>query len=159
MNKLDDLHTLKRLLMEFELPVSPILEYAIKEIESKLCVDESFANSDDDTSVVLSEYESVSFVSTKEGFQEYLHNTKAESTTRNYLYFIEKPIRTYITKLIGKKTDSVYSVTSSSSCRACIQKLKADDSFMADNLRWHNALTATLSCYLKFLEAVEFKDF
>ncbi len=31
MGKLDDLHTLVRLLKEFNLPVSPILEYAIKE--------------------------------------------------------------------------------------------------------------------------------
>ena len=31
MSKLDDLHTLQRLLKEFEFPVSPILEYAIKE--------------------------------------------------------------------------------------------------------------------------------
>ena len=31
MSKLDDLHTLVRLLKEFEFPVSPILEYAIKE--------------------------------------------------------------------------------------------------------------------------------
>lgn len=31
MSKIDDLHTLVRLLKEFELPVSPILEYTIKE--------------------------------------------------------------------------------------------------------------------------------
>lgn len=31
MSKLEDLHTLIRLLDEFELPISPILEYAIKE--------------------------------------------------------------------------------------------------------------------------------
>lgn len=31
MSKIDDLHTLIRLLKEFEFPVSPILEYAIKE--------------------------------------------------------------------------------------------------------------------------------
>lgn len=31
MSKLDDLHTLVRLLKEFEFPVSPLLEYAIKE--------------------------------------------------------------------------------------------------------------------------------
>lgn len=36
MNKLDDLHTLLRLLNEFELPVSPILEYAIKNKEEEL---------------------------------------------------------------------------------------------------------------------------
>lgn len=31
MGKIDDLHTLMRLLKEFDLPVSPIVEYAIKE--------------------------------------------------------------------------------------------------------------------------------
>lgn len=36
MSKLDDLHTLVRLLNEFELPVSPILEYAIKNKEEEL---------------------------------------------------------------------------------------------------------------------------
>ena len=36
MSKLDDLHTLQRLLKEFEFPVSPILEYAIKEKMEKL---------------------------------------------------------------------------------------------------------------------------
>lgn len=42
MSKLDDLHTLVRLLKEFEFPVSPILEYAIKEkIEQLSLEDES----------------------------------------------------------------------------------------------------------------------
>lgn len=42
MSKLDDLHTLVRLLKEFELPVSPILEYAIEEkIEQLSLKDES----------------------------------------------------------------------------------------------------------------------
>lgn len=36
MNTLEDLHTLKRLLYEFEFPVSPILEYAIKNKEEEL---------------------------------------------------------------------------------------------------------------------------
>lgn len=36
MNTLDDLKTLKRLLAEFELPVSPILEYAIQNKEEEL---------------------------------------------------------------------------------------------------------------------------
>lgn len=158
MSKLDDLHTLKRLLKEFELPVSPILEYAIKEIEAKLCTDESPASGNDDVSATHSEYESSSFVSAKEGFHEYLHKTKAISTTRNYLYFIDKPIRTYIAKLYGKETDSVYSFKSPHSFSACIQKLRTDNSFMSENLRWHNALTATLNCYLKFLETNKCMD-
>lgn len=36
MNKIEDLHTLIRLLAEFEFPVSPILEYAIKNKEEEL---------------------------------------------------------------------------------------------------------------------------
>lgn len=36
MSRLDDLHTLVRLLKEFDLPVSPIMEYAIKEKEEEL---------------------------------------------------------------------------------------------------------------------------
>lgn len=36
MNTLEDLYTLKRLLYEFEFPVSPILEYAIKNKEEEL---------------------------------------------------------------------------------------------------------------------------
>lgn len=39
MSKLDDLHTLVKLLNEFELPISPILEYAIKEKIDQLSSD------------------------------------------------------------------------------------------------------------------------
>ena len=38
MSKIDDLHTLVRLLKEFEFPVSPILEYAIQEKIEELTV-------------------------------------------------------------------------------------------------------------------------
>lgn len=38
MSKIEDLHTLVRLLKEFEFPVSPILEYAIKEKIGELSV-------------------------------------------------------------------------------------------------------------------------
>ena len=44
MSKLDDLHTLQRLLKEFEFPVSPILECAIKEKMYQL-------SSDDDSQI------------------------------------------------------------------------------------------------------------
>lgn len=46
MSKLKDLHTLVRLLKEFEFPVSPILEYAIKEKIEQL-------SSDDESHVVF----------------------------------------------------------------------------------------------------------
>ncbi len=46
MSKLDDLHTLQRLLKDFEFPVSPILEYAIKEKIDQL-------SSDDDSQICM----------------------------------------------------------------------------------------------------------
>ena len=58
MGKLDDLHTLVKLLNAFELPVSPILEYAIKEKEEELIQaghTEEFKSSD--TSDILEYHE------------------------------------------------------------------------------------------------------
>lgn len=46
MSRIDDLHTLVRLFKEFELPVSPILEYAINENIKQL-------SSDDDSRDVM----------------------------------------------------------------------------------------------------------
>lgn len=42
MNTIEDLHTLVRLLAEFELPVSPILEYAIKNKEEELVASKEY---------------------------------------------------------------------------------------------------------------------
>ena len=41
MSKLEDLHTLVRLLKEYEFPVSPILEYAIQEKINQISASES----------------------------------------------------------------------------------------------------------------------
>lgn len=159
MSKLDDLHTLVRLLKEFEFPVSPILEYAIKEKEEKLCADCPTIVQEDSYNVKQTENdlinEPISFTSLKEEFRNYLYKTKSERTARNYLHYIEKPIRAYINKVIDSDTDSIYYCKTVSEVRALSVKLKADESFVADNLKWHNALTAAITSYLKFLESKE----
>lgn len=43
MKTLENLHLLVRLLKEFELPISPILEFAIKEKENQICSESSLA--------------------------------------------------------------------------------------------------------------------
>lgn len=53
MSKLKDLHTLVRLLKEFEYPVSPILEYAIKEKEEKLCEEDASVGVEDSCIVII----------------------------------------------------------------------------------------------------------
>lgn len=157
MSKLDDLHTLVRLLKEFEFPVSPILEYAIKEKEGELCttcstvVKDDLYNIEQPENVVVND--SISFTSIKDEFSNYLYKSKSELTARNYLYHIEKPIRAYINNVVDSEADSIYSCKTVSEVRNLMLKLKADESFVADNLKRHNALTAAIASYLKFLES------
>ena len=157
MNKLDDLHTLERLLKEFEFPVSPILEYAIKEKEEELCA--TYRINEDSSHVERSTIDIVgnpiSNESLKEKFNNYLYKVKSERTARNYLYYIEKPIRIYINKVVDSCADSVYSCKTAAEVISLMSKLKNDESFLIDNQKWHNALTAALSSYLKFLESKE----
>lgn len=159
MSKLDDLHTLVRLLKEFEFPVSPILEYAIKEKEEELCVEFPSIVAEDSVSTEQVECsvanEHISFTSLKDEFCNYMYKAKSERTARNYLRYIEKPIRAYINKLEDSEVDSVYFYTTVSEFRALTLKLKADESFVAENLKWHNALSAALTSYMKFLESKE----
>ena len=156
MSKLDDLHTLVRLLKQFEFPVSPILEYAIKEKEEELSAECAVVGQETSPSagltIDITTDEPVSFASLKDAFRNYLYRTKSPRTANNYLHYIEKPIRVYIWKIVDPDADSIYSFKTISEVRAMALKLKADDSFVADNLKWHNALTAAITCYTKFLE-------
>lgn len=157
MNKLEDLHTLVRLLNEFKFPVSPILEYAIREKEQELCADNPSAVKEwniDITSEDISD-ESGSSSSLKEEFANYLLKTKSEGSARHYLYFIDKSMRAHIHRIIDSNADSIYACKTLAEGRSFALKLKADSSFMEENARRHNSLTAALSNYLKFLESKE----
>lgn len=165
MSKLDDLYTLVRLLKDFEFPVSPILEYAIKAKEEELCASHDEPARDEVVCVEPKNIEvrpviertvnSVLFASEKEEFYQYLCDTKAAPTARNYYYLIDKYIRDYIHKLINSEADSVYSFRTVAEIRTCINKLKANDAFLEENARKHNGLTAAINSYLKFLEMKE----
>lgn len=147
MSKLNDLHTLVRLLKEFELPVSPILEYAIKEKEEELSTNNAFSVNEEN---IISEepIQNIgSFSSIKEEFTNYLFNMKSERTAKNYLRYIDKPLRKHISNAIDSNADSIYACRTVSEVQACTAKLKEYSPFMNDNLRWHNALTAAISSY------------
>ena len=160
MSKLDDLYTLVRLLKEFELPVSPILEYAIKEKEEELRAGPDKSDYDEPVNieirpVVERAIPLISFTSIKEEYNKFLCETKSLTTARNYYYIIDNYIRSYINQCIDPEADSVYSFKTASEIRTCIQKLKANGEFMEDNAKKHNALTASINSYLKFLETKE----
>ena len=159
MNKLEDLYTLVGLLKNFELPISPILEFAIKEKEEQLLAGNSEVTGNElaqaKTPALRCIIEPISYTSVKEEFYQYLYDTKAAQTARNYYSYIDKQIRVYINKLIDSEADSVYSFRTVAEIRACIQKLKANNEFIENNARMHNALTASTTSYLKFLEMKE----
>lgn len=156
MTKIDDLHTLVRLLQEFDLPISPILEYAIKEKEEKLSAinntilkEESVEEKSDYT---LKMDRSVTYASLKEKFSEYLLINKSKKTVRNYLYAIDNTIRFHINRVVDTELDSIYSFTNVADVQCCLAKLKADEQFVAANQVSHNIFTAAISSYIKFLE-------
>lgn len=160
MNDLDKLHTLVRLLKEFEFPISPILEYAILEKEKELCTanaptvnDASVNNFKDQSMNVVCI--STPFISLKEEFSKYLYKTKSAATARCYLSAIDRPIRIYINKVVEQNTNSVFAYKTRSEFESCIARLRSDVSFIAENIKRHNALTAALTSYLKFLESKE----
>lgn len=159
MGKLEDLRTLVRLLKEFELPMSPILEYAIREKEESLLsgVGETASDSslyaDEEPVSPIEEY--VAHESIKDSFRNYLYSEKSAKTALNYLRYIDKPIRKYIAAVVDNTADSIYSYQTVEDVNKCILKLKSDNGFTSDNLRWHNALTAALTSYVRFLEMKE----
>ena len=97
----------------------------------------------------------ISFSTLKDEFSNYLYRLKSKGTASNYLRYIDKPRRAYINKVIDSNADSIYSFQTSAEANTIALKLKTHDSFMADNLKWHNALTAALTSYIKFLEDKE----
>ena len=159
MGKLEDLHTLVRLLKEFELPMSPILEYAIREKEESLLSEVGETASDSslyaDERPVSPIEEYVAHESIKDSFRNYLYSEKSAKTALNYLRYIDKPIRKYIAAIVDNTADSIYSYQTVEDVNKCILKLKSDNGFTSDNLRWHNALTAALTSYVRFLKMKE----
>lgn len=147
----EELELIISLIRKYNLPLSPILEYAIKEkIESMKDLNQKEIASSDSPK----EYHTVnnSNDKLKEKFKEYLFNNKSQGTAKNYYNLIDGHIRSYINKLIDSDADSIYSYYTSEEVRKCILRLKENDSFILENAKWHNAFTASLSSYLHFIE-------
>lgn len=158
MSKIEDLHMLVRLLNEFGLPISPILEYAIKKKEEELRSKERQTREKDSSQLVnepVSTIIELNDTSLKEEFRNYLYKEVSQKTAYSYLRYIDSPIRKYINDLVDKDADSIYSYGTVAAAGVCVLKLKLNDRFVEDNLRQHHALTAALTRYIKFLESKE----
>lgn len=151
MQPYEELELIISLIRKYDLPLSPILEYAIKEKMESVKDFNTLRSADSDSSL-----EGHAFInhsaSLKERFRKYLFDSKSQRTARNYYSLIDGHIRKHISKIISYDADSVFSYTTTDELLACIRKLKADDNFVSENTKWHNALTASLNSYLSFIE-------
>ena len=153
MSPREELEMIVSLIKKYNLPMSPILEYAINEkLESFGSVSPLAEVQPERKTNISADYNS--YDSIKDQFREYLFATKSQGTARNYLKLLDGHVRRYISQIVDPNADSILSYTTTDSIKACILKLKADDSFLSDNARWHNALTASLRSYLCFIDNI-----
>lgn len=154
MQPCEELELIISLIKKYNLPLSPILEYAIKEKMESVKVFNTLRSTDSGSSL---ESQAVIYHgdSIKERFRKYLFNSKSQRTARNYYSLIDGHIRKYISKIINPSADSIFTYSTTDEVKTCITKLKADDGFALENKKWHNALTASLKSYLIFIESID----
>lgn len=158
MSKLEDLYTLVRLLKEFEFPVSPILEYTIKEKENELLSDLNKGQielAERQSSTSTDSERIIAFSTLKDEYSSYVHKIKSESSANENLQILNGPVRRYINQIVDPAADSIYSYKGLADFNFCIQKLKSDSNFAAANLRRRHKYTGALSVYQKFIESKE----
>lgn len=143
------------ILRKYNMPVSPILEYAIQEridvLGGQNEIVEVPITSVRPPITVSKENSDYSLYSLKEGFERYLYENKTQLTARNYLRYLEICVCDYIKKYVDENVDSIYSLQTHDDVRKCIDKLKCINDFMSENARRHGGFTAPLNSYLKYL--------
>lgn len=151
MGNLEDLQTLIRLLKKYELPVSPILEYAIREKEEALCIDDSVNDSEGSAEPSLKIYKVRDCGSILHDFSTYLYTVRSERTAQVLLKQIDIPIRKYICKLVDPDANSIYSYQTVEDVESCICILKQNDEFVKEDHLCQNRLSEALMYYVNFL--------
>lgn len=87
----------------------------------------------------------------KQQFRSYMCKHIAERTADSYISTLDNAVRKHIHDLIDENADSVYAYTDPEDVRLCIDLLKSSDTFIQDNARRHNSMTAALNQYLQFV--------
>ena len=158
MSSKEELELIIKLIKKYNLPMSPILEYAIQEQIEKVAHYNPVESFLEENVVVKSPVMEFTVAETTESinerFRNYLYANKSARTARNYYSLIDGHIRQFIKELINPNADSIYSFTTVDEVKMCILKLKDNRPFLEDNAKWHNAFTAALRSYLHFIESI-----
>ena len=154
----EELNLITTLLRKYNLPISPILEYAIQERISDLT---SAATADDKQEAIgVAEPEcqiayDLGNGTIEERFEKYLCVRKSQGTAKYYTGKLGRAIPPFLQKIVSPDAVSVYSYTTVKTVKTLIAKLKSSEEFLKENDRCHHALSASLNAYLHFIEEIE----
>lgn len=90
----------------------------------------------------------------KEQYYDYLRRRIADSTARSYVSDLDHAVREFIKREVDPNADSIFSYTTSEDVALCIGILKSSPTFIAENTRKHNSMTAALNNYLNFIRSI-----
>lgn len=149
------------ILRKHNMPISPILEYAIQERIDVLGRDDAevenqpYSDLDDANPLSTVADPKEPYISNLniEDFENHLLQTKSAATAHRYMRILDSQVREFINKGIDPNANSIYSYRSPVEIKACITKLEAIKEFSESNARWHRAFTAALNAYLKYIIA------
>lgn len=116
----EELELIISLIRKYNLPLSPILEYAIKE---KIGSIKDIGVSEGAVSDSSSEHNIVTYQDNnlKECFRKYLFDNKSQRTARNYYSLLDGHIRMYISKIINPDADSIFHIKPQMKCRPAFE--------------------------------------
>ena len=89
----------------------------------------------------------------KEQFRNYLSRVKTEGTAKSYTSTLDNAVRQFINQEVDANADSIFSYTTPEDVSLCIGILTSSRTFMEENARKHNAMTAALNQYLRFVQS------
>lgn len=84
-------------------------------------------------------------------FKNWMEGQLDRSTVSNYMKKLDVDIKEWVRIELEPEFESIFDYTNVEEVQVYIDLLKASDSFMQENIRMHNSMTAAIGKYKKFL--------
>lgn len=131
---------------------------ALSRFLPKLGIKVEWVNEDDnqtEESKPAKEKEEPSDISTRGRFKHWIEGHLDSSTVSNYMKKLDVDIKDFVRTEIDSEFDSIFNYTKTEDVQLYIDMLKSSDTFVRENIRMHNSMTAALGMYLKYVNKIE----
>lgn len=88
-------------------------------------------------------------------FKLWMEQHLDRSTVSNYMKKLDVDIPRFVREEIDSEFDTIFNYTTAEDVQLYLDMLKSSDTFLKENVRMHNSMTAALSKYLKFVNNIE----